>query len=181
MVQVDLEIRKIEAGDIVTGLSLGDEDFVALKNYLRRDAKKHHEQSLARTYGVYLSDEPTRVKAYLTLVCGEIAAEDGGNGLVDPNDLHYPYQHYPAVKIARLAVDTRLKALKLHIGTKLVDLAVGITKDQICPAIGCRFLVVDAKKKSVGFYERYGFTALDTPENRARPEPVMFIDMHKLA
>ncbi len=178
MVQVHLEIRKIEAGDIVTGLSLGDEDFVALKNYLRKDAKKHHEQSLARTYGVFMSDDPRRVKAYITLVCGEIAAEDG-NGL-DHNELHYPYNHYPAVKIARLAVDTRLRALGLHIGTQLVDLAVGITKDQICPAVGCRFLVVDAKRKSVGFYERYGFTALNTPDNLARPEPVMFIDMHKL-
>ena len=94
--------------------------------------------------------------------------------------LHYPYRQFPAVKIARLAVDHRLKEKKLRIGSQLVDLAIGISKDQICPAVGCRFIVVDAKKRSVGFYERCGFTALDTDENKQRDEPVMFIDLHKL-
>lgn len=175
----EITIRKIEAGDIVTGLSLGDEDFAPLKTYLRKDAKKHHEQSLARTYGVFLDDNPTSVKAYLTLVCGEVVTDTGAEGLVVEDGLRYPYRQYPAVKIARLAVDRRLKSLR--IGTQLVYLAIGTAKDQICPAVGCRFIVVDAKKKSVGFYEKCGFTALDTPDNKARAEPVMFIDLHKLS
>jgi len=79
---VDITVRQIEAGDTVTGLSLGHEDFAPLKAYLRKDAKKHQEQSLARTYGVFLDDNPSSVKAYLTLVCGEVVTDIGGeNGL----------------------------------------------------------------------------------------------------
>ncbi|WP_374625275.1 GNAT family N-acetyltransferase [Devosia sp.] len=180
---VEITIRPIEPGDTVTGLSLGHADFVPLKTYLQKDAKAHQEQSLARTYGVFLDDEPLRVRAYVTLVCGEIASEPGGSGvsgLGHGDGLHYPYRQYPAVKIARLAVDHRLQGRKLHIGTMLVDLSVGIAKDVISPSVGCRFIVVDAKRRSVGFYERYGFTALDTPANRERDEPVMFIDLYKV-
>ncbi|WP_052732057.1 GNAT family N-acetyltransferase [Devosia geojensis] len=180
---VEITIRQIEAGDTVTGLSLGHEDFTPLKSYLQKDAKKHHEQSLARTYGVFLEDEPRRVKAYITLVCGEIVTDPGENGpdgLVAEDGLHYPYRQYPAVKIARLAVDKRLKAQNLKIGSKLVELSIGISKDIICPAVGCRFVVVDAKKRSIGFYERCGFTALDTRENMQRAESVMFVDLHKI-
>ena len=182
---VDLLIRQLEAGDTVTGLSLGHADFEPLKRYLRQDAKKHHEQSLARTYAVFLDDAPNKIQAYVTLVCGEIASDPGengnGNGLVQGEGLHYPYRQYPAVKIARLAVDRRLKERNLKIGSKLVELSIGISKDQISPSVGCRFIVVDAKRQSVGFYEKCGFTALDTEDNLARDEPVMFIDLHKIA
>jgi ribosomal protein S18 acetylase RimI-like enzyme len=175
---VDLTVRQIGAGDIVTGLSLGHNDFAPLKAYLRHDARKHHEQSLARTYAAFDDEDPQRVKAYVTLVCGEVVTENGENGLVVENGLHYPYRQYPAVKIARLAVDRRLAGQQ--IGRRLVELSIGISKDVICPAVGCRFIVVDAKKQSVGFYEKCGFTSLDTPGNRERDEPVMFIDLHKL-
>lgn len=175
---VDITVRQIEAGDTVTGLTFGHEDFAPLKSYLRKDAKKHQEQSLARTYGVFLDASPTKVQAFLTLVCGEVVTDTGDNGLIVEDGLHYPYRQYPAVKIARLAVDKRIQ--KQKVGSQLVDLAIGIAKDVICPAVGCRFIVLDAKKQSVAFYERCGFTALDTDANRARDEPVMFIDLHKL-
>jgi hypothetical protein len=139
---VDITVRLIEAGDSVTGLSLGHEDFAPLKTYLRKDAKKHQEESLARTYGVFLDENPSSVKAYITLVCGEVVTDTGDGGLVVENGLNYPYRQYPAVKIARLAVDRRLQGTGLKLGTQLVDLAIGIAKDQICPAVGCRFLVL---------------------------------------
>lgn len=62
----------------------------------------------------------------------------------------------------------------------MVDFAVGTAKDVICPAVGCRFVVVDAKKQSIGFYEKCGFTLLDTDDNRSRQSPVMFLDLHKV-
>lgn len=62
------------------------------------------------------------------------------------------------------------------IGEDLVNLALGIAKNEICPLVGCRFVVVDAKRASVAFYDKkLGFTA----ENNARDQPVMFIDLHK--
>ena len=176
---VEFAIRQIGAGDIVTGLSLGDAAFLPLKTYLQKDARKHHEQGLARTYGVFFDEEPQRVKAYVTLVCGEISAVPEGSVLADPS-VRYPYSHFPAVKIARLAVDRRLQGLGLRLGSRLVDLALGISKDVISPAVGCRVLVVDAKSQSVGFYERCGFRLLDTAANRGRDDRIMFVDLMKL-
>jgi predicted N-acetyltransferase YhbS len=173
---VEVEIRQIELGDRLTGLSLGDAQFTALKTFLEKRARSFHQQNLARTYiAVTLSERP-RVAGYMTLVCGEVETKDGYD-LLDGIDVSFQYSHYPAIKIARLAVDRRWRGLNL--GSKLVQLALGTAKDIICPAVGCRFVVVDAKRTSVGFYTRLGFTSIDTQDNRARNEPVMFIDLHK--
>lgn len=116
----------------------------------------------------------------MTLVAGEVAIEKDDDGLVDDEaeDVSYPYLQYPAVKIARLAVDRRARGR--NIGTDFVSLAIAITQEEVAPVVGCRFLMVDAKIDSVGFYGKAGFTLLDTPTNLARDEKVMFIDIHKL-
>ena len=91
--------------------------------------------------------------------------------------LPHPYPHYPAVKIARLAVNKELRGA--GIGYQLTVLAIGIIKTQICPHVGCRFIVLDAKQNSIDFYKRQGFTLLDSEENKAREHPIMFLDMTK--
>lgn len=91
----------------------------------------------------------------------------------------YSYSSFPAVKIARLLVDSRYRGAPYGLGRLLVSLALGITKDEVCPAVGCRFVMVDAKKESVKFYEKCGFRALNTDENKERDIPVMFIDLLK--
>lgn len=155
----------------MTALSLGDAVYTPLKTYLSKHAKAHQRASLARTYVAV--DELARIKAYITIICGEIEVQlDHGT-----EDVRYDYAKYPAVKIARLAVDKRLRGIRL--GEALVDLAIGVTRDIVCPHVGCRFIVVDSKQQSVEFYRRCGFILLDTDDNRARDEPVMFMDMHK--
>lgn len=176
----EYEIRPLEAGDRVTGLSLGDQDFQPLKSYLKNEAKLHQAQSLARTLALFGSSAPTRVLGYMTLICGEIAASDAPQAKTLANGVIYRYPQFPVVKLARLAVDVSVKGNGQRWGSKFVDLATGIAKNEISPVVGCRFLVVDAKKKSVGFYKKTGFTLLDTPDNKARPEPVMYIDLLKV-
>jgi ribosomal protein S18 acetylase RimI-like enzyme len=97
---------------------------------------------------------------------------------LDDEEIQYAYKQYPAVKIARLLVDARQR--NLGIGESLVELALGTTKGNVCPFVGCRFVVVDSKEEAVSFYERRGFTLLDTPENKKRSEPIMFIDLYKI-
>ena len=113
----------------------------------------------------------------MTLVCGEIEAQDGGGLAPDGNP--YRYDSYPAIKVARLLVDARER--KKGLGKALIEFALGTAKDVVCPSVGCRFIVVDAKAASVAFYVKQGFTLLETADNRARSEPVMFIDLHKAA
>jgi ribosomal protein S18 acetylase RimI-like enzyme len=175
-IDLDLDIRLIQEGDRLTGLSLGDAAFVPLKIFLQRHALEYERQSLSRTYAAF-QVEPEKVRGYVTLVCGEVVTDDGNGGLIEGVD--YRYRQYPAVKIARLAVDRSLQR-KAGLGRQLVDLALGIAKHEVCPSVGCRFVMVESKQNAVKFYEKCGFTMLDTPENRERGEPVMFVDLSKV-
>ncbi len=172
----EVTIRTIEPGDKLSGLSLGLAEHQPLKTFLLRDAAKYHESNLAKTYGAFLSDSDTPKKAvgYVTLVCGEIATEAQLQA-VETATFNYP--HYPALKIARLAVNKNLQGGGL--GRRLTRLAIGIAKDEICPRVGCRFVTLDAKKGSITFYEKQGFKLLDTTENMKRDHPVMFLDLNK--
>jgi GNAT superfamily N-acetyltransferase len=172
---LDLDIRLIQPEDRLTGMSLGDAAFAGLKTFLRKHALEYERQSLARTYGAFRL-EPHKILGYVTLVCGEVVTDNGNMCLVDGVDYRYP--HYPAVKIARLAVDR--SAQKLGLGRQLVDLALGIAKREVSPSVGCRFVMVDSKKNAVKFYERCGFTMLNTPANKERDQPVMFVDLSKV-
>jgi GNAT superfamily N-acetyltransferase len=168
---IQLELREIGVGDRVTGLSLGDEAFTPLKIFVQRHAKSYAEQMLAKSYGVF---EGERLVGYVTLVCGQIEV-DGGSPAPDLGEAQFAHRHYPAVKIARLAVDRRYRGTGL--GRKLVDFSLGIARDTIASAVGCRFVVLDAKPPSVAFYEKSGFRLINTGTNRARAEPVMFLDL----
>jgi hypothetical protein len=172
----DIDIRQIEPGDSFTGLSLGNPDFVPLKIFLRKHARGYHDQQLAKTYGAFNPASPQKLIAYITLVCGQIETENKqkfGPGI------QYDYDHCPAVKIARLAVDHRLK--KSGVGQALVDFSLGVILAQICPWVGCRFVIVDSKTDAVDFYQRKcGFTLLDTDANKTADWPILFLDLHKL-
>jgi GNAT superfamily N-acetyltransferase len=170
----EFELRHLQEDDSFNSLRTGDERFAPLKMFARKNAKRYEAESLARTY-VIVDVGQRRIAAYITLVCSEISAED----LVRADGLHFPYPTYPAVKIARLLVDERYRDRRFGFGRKLVNLAQGIATDEIAPSAGCRFVVVDSKAEAIEFYERCGFTLLDTPENRSRPEAILYLDLHK--
>ena len=172
----ELIIREIEPSDNVTGLSLGDKKFIPLKTFLKRDAKPFHKANIAKTYCLVEPDQsPSRIWGYITLLCSEIKIENCQR----PNDCaNMRYDSYPAVKIARLAIDKEVKGNDL--GTSLVDFSVSLVQDEIMPKIGCRFLVVDSKKDALEFYQKVGFTMLDTENNKHAEHPILFMDLHKL-
>lgn len=173
--KIEVDIRQIEPGDKFTGFSVGDDKFLPLKIFLKKHAHRFQNTSLARTYGAFNASTQKAI-GYVTLVCGEVVVQNGDENLVD--DAEYRYPHYPAVKIARLAIHSGHRGNGL--GRVLVDLSLGVAKDTICPAVGCRFLMVDSKREAVDFYVKCGFTLLDTAANKERDEPVMFVDLHKL-
>jgi hypothetical protein len=61
---------------------------------------------------------------------------------------------YPALKIARLAVDSRVE--RRGIGKYLLQFALGIAW-AISESASCRLVLVESKKASIPFYEKYGF------------------------
>lgn len=172
-----LALREIDPGDHVTGLSLGDSELTPLKTFLRKYAKDFHRVNVARTYVLVPAKGDPRVWGYLTLMCSEIKL--GNSHRVDDCEAANRYSDFPAVKIARIAVDQRIRGRGY--GEAMVQFAISITKRDVMPRVGCRFLVAEAKLGAIGFYERVGFTPLDTEKNRRRPLPVVFLDLHKLA
>lgn len=169
-----LSIRAIEQTDRVNAFSAGSQEHLPLKNFLRNQAIEFHFSNIVKTY-VAVDDE-NRVWGYTSLMCSDIELEDVYE--VEDCEAANCYETLPAVKIARLAVDSKLRGKGL--GTNLIEFSIAIAKDLIMPNVGCRFLVVDAKQDAVSFYRDYiGFTLLDTEDNGNTEHPVMFIDLQK--
>ncbi len=174
----EFQLRALAPEDTFNGLKSGDRAFQPLVSFAQRDAHRYENANLARSYVLY-DPALARVAAYVTLVCSEVRS---GEPLLQNEDPEFPYDHYPAVKIARLLVDKRYRdAGRRGFGRTLVEFSLGVARSEICPAVGCRFVVVDAKQQSIAFYEKCGFTSIDTPANRALRSPVMYIDLHKAA
>src|SRR5271156_5432973 len=81
-------LESLKPGDRVTGLSIGDAQFLPLKTFFQNDSKRFEANSLARTYVIREVTAP-KILAYMTLVCGEIEIEDGANLL---GGGRYPYK-----------------------------------------------------------------------------------------
>ncbi len=166
-------LRGLSNEDGCNALSLGDAAFAGLKTFLRREAKRLHRDHLARTF-VLVESGQTRVMAYITLVCTHIAVEQFEAAAPVGE---FRYADFPAIKLARLAVDNKLQGQ--GVGGQLVDFAIALAVNQVMPHVGCRFMVVDAKLNSVGFYERKGFTRFGS---NVQPDGLttLFMDLHRL-
>jgi predicted GNAT family N-acyltransferase len=174
---LEFQLRPIDADDKCRSLSLGDDAFTPLKTFLAREAKKLHRENLAKTFVmVEEAENGCRVHAYITLLCTHVSVQSFSEPLAV--DGGFRYTDYPAVKLARLAVSKDLQGN--NIGGTLVDFAIGLAVEHVMPHAGCRFLVLDAKEKSVGFYEKKGFTKMGTVVDGDAKHTAMFIDLHRL-
>ena len=63
-------------------------------------------------------------------------------------------KHYPAIKIGRLAISAQVQQSGL--GRKIMDAIIdyAIKQNEQC---ACKFILVDAYKNAVGFYEKMQF------------------------
>lgn len=174
-------IERLDDSHKLSKFSVGaDEELRALKTFLKKHSLDYQSANIAVTYVAALpptgAPAKSEVIGYITLTCSEV--DLGQTYLLDDCEHANRYSCMPALKIARLAGHSNYRGS--GIGKALMDFAVALAADHIGLSVGCRFLVTDAKRQSTGFYVSQGFTLLDTPENHARPEPVMFLDLNKL-
>jgi len=172
------KVRAIRHSDKFSNISSGSSAYTPLKTFLKRRALYYEDYRLARTYGVFVQPADEVIVGYMTLVCSEI--DLGKNATLHPGEMEetrktYPYTTYPALKIARLLIDSRHRTA--GIGTTLVRYAFSVANLAICPKVGCRFIVVDSKRQAVDFYQKCGFTLVDTKDNLSLKSPVMFVDL----
>jgi GNAT superfamily N-acetyltransferase len=174
-----LIIRPLRSDDTLTGLSLGTAESQPLKSFLRTKAIIFEAARLARTY--VLVDEAhtgcgSRVWGYVTLVACDVQTTTQNK----PADVDgwLEKHNMPAVKLARLAVDSQLQGKGY--GRQFLDWTLAFVMDHVSSRIGCRLLVTDAKQQSVDFYKKCGFTILDTEANLSQAAPLMFVHLPKL-
>ncbi|MEZ5454493.1 MAG: GNAT family N-acetyltransferase [Thiothrix sp.] len=173
----NLLIRLLHPDDKPGKFSLGSQEFQPLKTFLKRDAHAHDKANISKTFVLVEGEEPVnRIFGYVTLVCSEIA--NANDTRLDDCEQANRYPTFPAVKLARLAIHKDLQGYGL--GQQMLWWTVAHIMQNVVPHAGCRFLVVDAKKGAVKFYEKAGFTLLDTPDNIHADSSVMFIDLQKL-
>ncbi|MFH1247269.1 MAG: GNAT family N-acetyltransferase [Candidatus Micrarchaeota archaeon] len=143
----ELDLVKLSSGFDLSAFDCNDAD---LNSFLKEDALMYQTSSLAVTY---LCLYKNQVIGYFSLSSDAIRLD-----LEEKNDLSEPKQRlgeYPAVKIARLAVNKNFG--NQGVGTFLVKAAMGKIAGVIVKEIGCRFVTVDAYEKAIEFYKKIGF------------------------
>ncbi len=169
------ELRGLDAQDGCNALSLGDATLTPLKTFLRKEAKKLHQENLAKTF-VHVEANSTRVLAYVTALCTQVSVEQfDTSAQVDG----FRYKDFPAIKLARLAVDAELQGQ--GVGGQLVDFVISPAVEHVMSHTVCRFLIVDAKASSVSFYERKGYSTIGQAADSEQVLTPMFIDLHRLS
>lgn len=181
---VDFTIRQLLPTDRLKSFSAGDSSAQPLKTFLQKQAQHFHGAHIAKTWvavkletqenGTLTEEAAPAVFGYITLICSEISLRNAYD--IDDCPTANQYEYMPALKIARLAVDSRYRGQ--GIGDQLLALAIAIGTDLISPYIGCRFIITDAKKEAIRFYQKFGFTLLKTEQEQ--DAPAMFLDILQL-
>ena len=120
-----------------------------LNDFIRNDAFTYQEKKLATTTLFIYNDE----------IIGFFSASSDSLKLKyeekkNHNIHEKKIQEFPAIKIARLARDT--KYAKLGLGANILRIAIGYILE-CSDMVAVRFVTVDAYPDKVGFYEKFGF------------------------
>lgn len=174
----EITLKKLESTEIdqVSKFRLADDDDRPLQDFIRRKAHTSSKANLTQTWVAKRSGD-RKVIAYVSIMCAEVALENCYMIEDKPNANKFEFQ--PAIRIARLAVSRENQ--KSGFGKQLVDLVIGMALTIVQPHAGCRFLILDAKRKSISFYEKLGFRLLETEGNKSAETPLMFMDLQSLS
>ncbi|WP_421813496.1 GNAT family N-acetyltransferase [Flagellimonas sp.] len=161
----ELKFIRLQPETEILPFDCGDHD---LNGFLFDDAKNYAKDLMAVTYLLHNDKETV---AYFNYFNDKISHTDiDGNiemflervGVFLPEGKS-DKKSYPAVKIGRLGVHTKHQSSGL--GKAILD----YTKDSFVTnnKTGCKFIVVDAYKNSVKFYEKNGFMYLSGRDKKS--------------
>ena len=137
-----------------------------LNNFLKDDALKAQSNMTSVTYLCFLKSVAI---GFVTLAAAtiEVKSIDG------PPLPGYTPKTYPCIKLARLAVDERYAGNDF--GSYLLLWTMG-KFEKISKEIGCRYLTVDSKSESIGFYEKNDFILVQKTIHKLHP--TLYLDMY---
>ena len=145
-----------------------------LESFLKEDALENQKQGISKTYLFFYENN---LVGYVTLLTDTLRLEGELREFFKSKDILY--KTLPAIKIGRLAVDDKFQ--RQGIGKNILEYALILTKMISQEYVGCRFLIVDAKrnqdhsKDSVHFYKRFGFRTL---KERSKGTLPMYLDIY---
>jgi len=150
----------------VSDFDCGNQD---LNEFIQEDALKNQNIWLSVT--MTLEGDDGSLLGFYT-----ITPDTLHKGRIDITDkiAEYPYQKYPAIKLARLAVDKRYQGK--GIGDRLMK-EFFMHAWKFAMQGGGRFITVDAKNTAVSFYKLYDFRAVSSHENEEIVP--MYLDFYK--
>ena len=120
-----------------------------LNDFIKKYAYQNQNRYLVGiTYVIHIDNV---IIGYITLNASSIKKM-----IVDKNK---PYEDIPILRIGRLAVDKSYQ--NKGIGKKLLKMAF-MKSLELKENFGCIGIVIDAKKKAVEFYKKFGFIEIET-------------------
>ena len=126
-----------------------------LNDFLLNEAVDYQTELLAKTY-LLINEENGDVIAYFSLLNDTVRLEETDRATANRINRKIPNskrrKHYPALKIGRLAVDSRYAGMGF--GERIMNTICMMFKHN--NRSGCRFLTVDALASATGFYEAKG-------------------------
>jgi GNAT superfamily N-acetyltransferase len=121
-----------------------------------------------------------KIAAYMSLIMDAIKLSFSEKEL---HHLNYPFRTIPAMKIAKLAVDTYFSGKYKGIGTFMIESAEHLAWACNTDYCACRFLTVDADLEHdegvIVFYEKNGFLKNSELCNKNRKTISMRKDLYK--
>lgn len=176
----DIEIFKLTevTFNFTKGFDCGIKD---LNGFLFDDALKQQKESVNITY-LWISKKTGSLLGYIVFCNDSIHLF--GEKKEEMKKIGISYKALPALKICRMAVDSKYAHQKL--GTKMVAFAIG-TVLEINKMSGCRFLTLEAKNEQnlpeenrpIHFYKKIGFSVIKEKKQGAAYVP-MYKDLKPL-
>ncbi|MCL2186788.1 MAG: GNAT family N-acetyltransferase [Treponema sp.] len=148
-------------------------------NYLLKDALRSRNDHIALTW-LLVDCKTEKIAAYMSLIMDAIKLSFTEKEL---HNLNYPFRTIPAMKIAKLAVDSNYSQKYKGIGTFMLETAERFAlacNEEYCAA---RFLTVDADIEHdegiLAFYQKNGFIPNSELINKNRKTISMRKDIYQ--
>jgi GNAT superfamily N-acetyltransferase len=168
----DLKIRRLEPADDRAAFHSGNIDLDRF--FLRYAGQNQFRHHIGTTYVAI--DVAGEIVGFATVSASEITPE----ALEPGKRKRLPKYPLPVLRLARLAVDTRVKGK--GVGSALLRW-VFLLAQRMAQDVGCVGVLVDAKDEAIVFYQKLGFVRLDTVAGELGDRPlmqVMFLELGQL-
>jgi ribosomal protein S18 acetylase RimI-like enzyme len=166
----------LENKTIVSDFDCGDQD---LNEYFQCDTVAHRIEMFTKSYSFHLKGDDIQNSLALIDFCNSEIRKESFKDVEMKNEIPEEkkgYSFFPAVKITRLGVAVNYQGK--HVGSLLLDVVKAFFIAQ--SRAGCRFLLVDAYKEAVHFYEKNGFLPLYVKKPETRRTLPLFFDLKSI-